>query len=886
MGTIRIYRTKLSQDRNAKVDGLYDYLSGLTAYYSNNSFQEIKMSLDIKIDIVADQKYSSKSDIGNYVVITQDNKTYYFFVERAEWLSKSAVRFYLKMDTINTFASDFSFNKKTQIQRQHKDRMIKRTSDTITTKITFKLHDNQLSYSTIYSLATNIDINHAEIVSAEYECTNPSFNIISHTETFLINNLYPSIKVEFTLDDSSEEDSMDVTIKFNYSKLFNQVDRVDEGFNAPLYAENIGYIIDANDKIAPSGNWYLIYRTLQDDEAIQKLLCSDNEFNFITNKSNALDPFTHFTVGIHNYIDFGDATHPTPIPGNESQFNQLKIVVSKGTDIDHMTEIVSYKTGFYIDGVYLSGRMVEFKLEDANTLKIAGKQYAHSFGTWSTVVDKFNTVTITKEAGYIYNIAIVQGNKKQVLIYHTASATNLRSTIRSDPTPETLTFINSENRVIPFSELKRTDTQLIKIIKLPYCPVKLNLYDPSEVYTDAEAKYDETTHCIDITDVSDTSRVLAAKNIQYLVESGDGPTTTILYSDPLDYLLLGNQIPSSPYISNRDDKYETKLHNSSVEHISLVYDSFNFTYKYEDIDLNIPLGFGNSQLIHDQWITANTQLGYENTGFEDNYHSPYRSNNSWYVIDYNVSKNFSSAMLFTVTNYYTNKQDSSYDYCMFINRNNEMPIYTSEYLNYVKTGQNYDVKSKQTQDLASGITTAVGITTTVAGAIATIATEGAAAPLLIGGVTTTVGGLTSSISGAAQRENAKNEKISNLRFKATNISQCDDESISEVYTKNKLKMVKYSVSDEIKKYIADLFYYCGYAVNKQDVPNTTSRYWFNFIQCEPVFNEENSTPYYDYLSDIKERYKSGVTVYHRNQVNGIYMYDWDQKKENWETSLI
>ena len=82
--------------------------------------------------------------------------------------------------------------------------------------------------------------------------------------------------------------------------------------------------------------------------------------------------------------------------------------------------------------------------------------------------------------------------------------------------------------------------------------------------------------------------------------------------------------------------------------------------------------------------------------------------------------------------------------------------------------------------------------------------------------------------------------------------------------------------------IADLFYYTGYKHNKLEKPNLTSRYWFNFIQCSPVFNEEGASPYNDYIDDIKARYEAGITVYHSH--NGVY--DWDQELENWEVSIL
>ena len=77
-----------------------------------------------------------------------------------------------------------------------------------------------------------------------------------------------------------------------------------------------------------------------------------------------------------------------------------------------------------------------------------------------------------------------------------------------------------------------------------------------------------------------------------------------------------------------------------------------------------------------------------------------------------------------------------------------------------------------------------------------------------------------------------------------------------------------------------MFYYCGYADDVQGIPNTSSRYWFNYLQCDAVINSENV--YGEFLDDIVARYAIGVTVYHNR--NGEY--NFDQTYENFETGLV
>ena len=85
----------------------------------------------------------------------------------------------------------------------------------------------------------------------------------------------------------------------------------------------------------------------------------------------------------------------------------------------------------------------------------------------------------------------------------------------------------------------------------------------------------------------------------------------------------------------------------------------------------------------------------------------------------------------------------------------------------------------------------------------------------------------------------------------------------------------------MKKELNDLFYYCGYAYQNYGKPDLNSRLWFNFVQCDPVF--ERNHVYNEYLDDISVHFKLGVTIFHHDE-NGNY--DLKQTKENWEVSLL
>lgn len=102
-------------------------------------------------------------------------------------------------------------------------------------------------------------------------------------------------------------------------------------------------------------------------------------------------------------------------------------------------------------------------------------------------------------------------------------------------------------------------------------------------------------------------------------------------------------------------------------------------------------------------------------------------------------------------------------------------------------------------------------------------------------------------------------------------------------TDNQIEYQVWKPQEYLYKNIAKVFYYTGYSHPVQEKPNTTSRTYFNYIQCSPVWDIEvinNTNPLW--LADYTSRLQSGLTVFHK--VNNTW--DLDQVKENWEVSLI
>jgi hypothetical protein len=190
----------------------------------------------------------------------------------------------------------------------------------------------------------------------------------------------------------------------------------------------------------------------------------------------------------------------------------------------------------------------------------------------------------------------------------------------------------------------------------------------------------------------------------------------------------------------------------------------------------------------------------------------------------------------------------------------------------------------------------IGIGSTAAGIVGGLiggAMVGHAPGAVIGAMVGAATGIMSTINAARQADtniaNANRSlasKIENLRNQPVTASGAAGAvDIMKAYSGNKLHVMTYVPTDLFKKALYDKLFYCGYAHPVQDIPDFTSRFWFNYVQCNPVFKGETFV-YNKYLDDIKARFKIGVTVYHYHPIVLQDGYDWNQQYENWETTMV
>lgn len=370
--------------------------------------------------------------------------------------------------------------------------------------------------------------------------------------------------------------------------------------------------------------------------------------------------------------------------------------------------------------------------------------------------------------------------------------------------------------------LDRTDSRLIKIIKLPYCPLDLSLDSSGNLV------HPQTVS------ITDDLRLKIDNNAEFLVSGLD------IFNLNKPYRLHNS--PSQNKDTARLNINDPKIYNSSFYQLKYVYDSFSTNIQLERLE--------------DLDSTATTVFKVSN-GMTGNF-----------LFELKINKGYSEIG----------------DYSRFIvsTRNNDYPIFTNAYINYIRTGYNYDRKKQSQSEALTWTTTVLSLVGAGVSAFTGALTGGTGAVLAAGLFSSAVVKIGNAINTTATNEQNVQRQITDAKAQATNVSGVDDLNLLDYYAGNKLHRMIYTVSENMKKKLNDLFYYFGYAVQNYGVPNFDSRLWFNFVQCEPVFTWIEAA-YSNYIDDISNRFKMGVTVFHHD-ANG--KYNLEQTKENWEVSLL
>lgn len=450
----------------------------------------------------------------------------------------------------------------------------------------------------------------------------------------------------------------------------------------------------------------------------------------------------------------------------------------------------------------------------------------------------------------------------------------------------------------PIDTVDRTDTRLISLIKLPYCPVNIVIPEEGDVILPKEIE------SIDNVTWQNT-------NIGYYLKLSANYLSAFKKEIKIPAGLLYNIFVKRTDLTSdtRKEDNESALYRSEFFNWKFTYDSFSYPLQYELLDES----YKNTN------ISSTLPLKMATTS----------TMNSRFLFDFsNDDKCFKFKHL-----------TEDYPNILTVARNNNVTTFNSEYVNYMRNGYNYDVKAKNAALTAAGFNlagNAFGLTGAIAGltpqvgAVAKISslsnwikeanafkseylgadspltletqqllnrqlsvrqqqatqkistlkkeTGGISNILAIGQMASAVNSVVTNINSIKQTERNFEQKQQQMKNASVSVSGSDDIDLLSYYSKNRIKIAKWQCSDRMRAALEDLYYYQGYATQEQKVPTHNNRKWFDFLQCNAeVRNIKNVDQ--RFIEDIKDRLAIGVTYYHHT-ANG---WDINQTKGNNET---
>lgn len=490
---------------------------------------------------------------------------------------------------------------------------------------------------------------------------------------------------------------------------------------------------------------------------------------------------------------------------------------------------------FNIDGVYytpetvVSGGGIPTRTDSAlaifndnGTIKVywATKSNISSVLNWTLIATSPTTLEVINSPASVYSYESD----------HIPSTTDWANMVLGNITANHTTSMGAltEATIIGKNSIDKTLSTNIKIINIPYSPTPFD--NTGNIYTfDSCWNYN----------TSDKNIRLIDFNKKFKNE------ITSQADDILEKFFVSVESSTLNGTASREIK-DSKLFHSDFYRPKFVYDSFSKIFALEQIQLPNDYVRGSK-----------------------------------FKFDFVMSRNIVSKFLFEFK-YTYNHPTEDYENVVAIGRNNEEVLYNSAYINYIRTGYNYDLKSKERQQQASGLGIGLNLASLIASATAGALTGN---PIAITTAIASGFGLVSQLVNYAkttsQAEENIQRKLQETQMQSVAVLNADDYDLLYEYTLNKAKLCYYEVSPNMQNILDDLFYYGGYLVNEQMIPNISSRYWFNYVQATLILNDSSNLTS-EIEDDIKEKFEQGVTFLHYKHS----MFDFNQEMENLETFLI
>ena len=921
-----ITNSPLLPERNFKLESMSDIANGSDGASVISDFQYIKHSLMLSIKVNLDQINLDfvQSNNVNYITITNNTtnaKEIGYFVINKKWVAEKTIQFDLKMDTINSFLNECVLSDKTKILRQHKDRYkitgIKSNGEfdnavveTYDADVVFDGDDLGITINDTFPQATSVEKSLIIKISdledlAFFERTNESYTIrynfedavpltISFT-TYLLDNDYKitrqidslsndadysidyngklknntitiasnekyiAIRCVMTFTEPEEPTDLDYYYSIRYTggaweditpeeiaecktgfesgessmlafgtyvapvdtlKFYPLIDRYPENVNPILYGRTLRTF---REKGYLDQSWYLVYKNQNtpDSSLVNPVDCYVFPSRKVLTKANASSTTLTF-----NGEQLGNAIFPVlNIPSwdyynAENEYNDVILTPKNNNGCRFQVSPATPSDLSPTIDITMNSGDNDFIILRPARNGVLILVVGYGYSLTWFVYGSSDTITITDGTKAVQGVDWGRTELSQ---------------INNWPVFPFFDVANTSQTMGTIDDVDRTDAKLIKIIKLPYCPIN------SYIDTDGYLIYD-----------ADQWEVVAyAVSVNaYKLKQLNGTTFSRLlqFDGSNPFSVITTPLPFTPTTSmEKSSSWETKLLHSEFYQPKVIYDSFGFTFQLELMNFTESL--------------------------------------SSFEVQYNVSGSITSKFLFTFVDYKCSTTEvQDYNNIMYISRNNDCVIYNQQYINYLRTGYNYDRESldikNQQLAVSTGYSSAWAITDK---GMSGYKTGGIAGAIIGTGRGMMDMGLSiyQMVNDVMVSEMSLQAKQRALQNASTGVIDANDVDLMTIYTQNVLTYKLYYVSPKMEQVLFDMFYYTGYVAGVMGLPDTTSRCRFNFVSAEIIFKKLPNLSN-EIIDDIKARYLVGISFLHK--VSNTY--DFDQHYENWENSIL
>lgn len=842
MSTIKLYRStpetsgrwKLLASRLFKIEDIEAYLATISSSLVTtiNNFQYIKTELEISIKLDMTQINAEVQNPSSIQYVSVQNTTNgaraYYFVKKRTSLSQKCIRLDLVLDVLNTYTdgTDYIFKKNTRIVREHKNRFITyrrtdiyRVSGTIDS-VGFSFNVGDILYVNL-TPEGNAD---AIVEVIEYDLPTEYFVFELRSGSLNVGRMFLYNNERYEDADVIEFTAISITPEEGEIETWRNIDAVNENINPMLQCRNAeGVNIETSiSSYLLAQNWYLLYRNQNNPS---ESLVNPVECYLIPERATPVTDgmLTNGRVYASN-LEYG-------------KFYYIPLSVSDITG--HITPV--QQTISLPDGTIL-GQGLNYNLSLAlallqrnkdNTINVYYQNFAMPSGS------------ISQENNYPSNEYIVLNSlpcpyEKRDAYVKTDDFWLGSTDMFNDDNMEAWDTGDTPNYLNSVQDLDRTESKNIKLIKLPYCPFNFVAvssgiqvtYTPEWEYT-----YFGQTNSIDF-------YALKLRNNNTKLHSN--MTTS---NHPLNNLVVDALNPTINDLK-RDNLLDSKLLHSEFYKPTYYYDSFSYSIALEKCDIS-------------EYID---KIDYNSL-----------------QIRFDVTSTINSRFMFSFTNYHMRFADQNYAHIMPITRNNEEVLYNVPYINYVRTGYNYDVKAKNLSNVANW----TGVALSGASIVASLFAPGI--PLKIAGVVGSLVSMAMSLKGAitasVQNEQTLQSKIQQTQHQTSSVAGSDDVDLMSVYADNRLKYIVYEPMPNMKSLLKELFFYAGYNSGRMGVPTHNSRVNFDYLECDAVLESVSANMSEEIITELVNTFKNGVTYIHKTD-RVTDKWDIEQKYENWEVELL